>query len=110
MARSAVFLVDSLEKVIKSSYQSQKTSPAKVNITGNSLISNLEVVEKIGSIIGRNFKYKLLSNDPSRPSHDIKYGLDNALIKSLGGEFDRTFDDGLNQTVNWFLKNDEWLS
>ena len=110
VAKSAVFLVDNFEKVIKSSYQSQKTSPAKVNITGNSLISNLEVVEKIGSIIGRNFKYKLLSNDPSRPSHDIKYGLDNALIKSLGGEFDRTFDDGLNQTVNWFLKNDEWLS
>ena len=40
---------------------------------------------------------------------DIKYGLDNAFLKQIGGEHDRGFESGMEQTVNWFLENREWL-
>ena len=83
--------------------------PAKVNITGNSLISNLEVVQKVESILNKEVEHVLLNNDPERPGHDIKYGLDNAFLKQIGGEHDRGFESGMEQTVNWFLENREWL-
>ena len=83
--------------------------PAKVNITGNSLITNLEVVENIQSLLKKEVNYKLINNDPDRPGHDIKYGLDNSFLKQIGGEFDRGFEAGIEQTVNWFLDNKEWL-
>ena len=32
--------------------------------------------------------------------HDIKYGLDNTLIKSMGGHFDREFRVGINDVIS----------
>ena len=75
----------------------------------NSLISNLEIVEMIGQHLNREYDYILTSQDPTRPKHDFKYGLDNSLIRSLGAEFDRDFDMGLKQTVDWYTANPIWL-
>ena len=60
-------------------------------------------------MLNKDFDYILENNDPERPGHDIKYGLDVSLIKSIGAHFDRSFDDGLENTVKWFVENQNWL-
>ena len=72
-------------------------------------MSNLEVVEKIGEYLGKEYNYKLVNEDPLRPKHDIKYGLNTELLESLGGDFDREFEIGLKNTVDWYMDRQDWL-
>ncbi len=109
LVKSIVFLISNFEFVKESAFEKQLKSPTKINITGSSLISNLEVAEMISKKLNKKFTYNLQNNDPDRPGHDIKYGLDNELLQSLGGVFDRDFEEGLNLTVDWYLKNKAWL-
>ena len=50
-----------------------------------------------------------MNKDPERPGHDIKYGLNNELLESLNGVYDREFKDGIVNTVDWYLDNKKWL-
>ena len=50
----------------------------------------------------------LQNHDPTRPGHDIKYGLDTDLIKDIGGNFDTEFEKGLEETVVWHLNNNKY--
>ena len=54
--------------------------------------------------------YFLINEDVDRPGNDIKYGLDNTLIKSINGHHDREFKMGISDVVNWYLKNKNWLN
>lgn len=110
VANSVIFLLNNYENIKNKIENIQLTKPAKVNITGKNLITNLEIVEKIGRILDRDFDFILTDSDLTRPKHDVKYGLDNSLIKSIGGYFDRDFDTGLEETVFWYLNNQQWLS
>tara|TARA_B100000965_G_scaffold124755_1_gene103344 strand:+ start:515 stop:1543 length:1029 start_codon:yes stop_codon:yes gene_type:complete len=110
LAKSIIFLVKNYKEVAKKSFETSNMQPPKVNISGQSLVSNLEIVELIGKYLDKEFKYKLVENDPTRPGHDIKYGLDISLLNSLGGVFDREFEDGLKRTVEWYIKNPNWTS
>jgi dTDP-glucose 4,6-dehydratase len=109
LAESIVFLTTNHEQVRSESIRQYQKEPAKINITGDSLITNLEVVEMIGSNLKKEFEYKLENKDSLRPGHDIKYGLDNTLIKNINGHYDREFKMGITDVVNWYLKNKDWL-
>tara|TARA_B100000886_G_scaffold130292_1_gene87840 strand:+ start:212 stop:1243 length:1032 start_codon:yes stop_codon:yes gene_type:complete len=109
LSKSILYLIDNFEIVKKQCFDNQLKSPPKINISGENLISNLEIVEKVGRLLNKDFDYILENNDPERPGHDIKYGLDVSLIKSIGAHFDRSFDDGLENTVKWFVENQNWL-
>ena len=63
----------------------------------------------IGEVLEMEFDYRLLNKDSARPGHDVKYGLDNHLIKSVGGHFDREFSKGLENVVNWYTSNKGWI-
>jgi len=108
LAKSILFLVENYAKVSEKSFEVSNMDTPKVNISGKSLISNLEIVELIGEYLNKEFNFKLIENDPTRPGHDIKYGLDTTLLESLGGDFDREFQEGLKKTVDWYIKNPEW--
>ena len=108
LAKSIVFLIQNFKEVSKKSADLFGTHPAKINIAGNSLISNLEIVELIAQCLNKDFKYKLLQNDPSRPGHDIKYGLDTSFLESIGGSYDRKFEEGLDNIVEFHTNNKEW--
>jgi dTDP-glucose 4,6-dehydratase len=46
---------------------------------------------------------------PDRPSHDKRYLLDSSRIrKELGWKPEVNFEDGLNETIEWYLKNEKW--
>lgn len=110
LAKTILYLVNNYKKVEEKSFQFSKMNPPKVNISGKSLVSNLEIVELVGKYLNKEFNYKLIEHDPSRPGHDIKYGLDTSLLESLGGVFDRKFEDGLNKTIEGYIQNPEWLN
>ena len=109
LSESIVYLVTNHEVVRTKTIKFHGKEPAKINITGESLISNLEVVEMISIHLETDFTYTLENNDTQRPGHDIKYGLNNELIKEIGGHFDRTFSEGIQEVVSWYLKNKIWL-
>ncbi|WP_431111609.1 GDP-mannose 4,6-dehydratase, partial [Winogradskyella poriferorum] len=45
-----------------------------------------------------------------RPGHDLRYAIDASKIKNeLGWEPTVTFEQGLGQTIDWYLANQEWL-
>ena len=110
LAESIVFLLKNKNTVINEAFKIQNKEPAKVNISGESLISNLEVAELVSNELEEEFTYKLLDKDPQRPGHDIKYGLDDSFLRSIGGSFDREFKFGIKSTVKWFTDNKSWIN
>lgn len=45
-----------------------------------------------------------------RPGHDLRYAIDATKInKELGYAPSVTFQEGLSQTIDWFLSNQDWL-
>ena len=87
------------------------------NIGGNSEWANLRIVKLICDIIddlaphlGGNSS-QLIKFVPDRPGHDRRYAIDATKIKrELGWEPEYTFEHGIRETVEWYLKNDEWVS
>lgn len=44
-----------------------------------------------------------------RPGHDFRYAIDPAKISAeLGFEAGRTFEDGLAETIDWYLEHEAW--
>lgn len=53
---------------------------------------------------------QLITYVKDRPGHDRRYAIDATKInKELGWEPSVTFEEGLSQTIDWYLKNTEWL-
>jgi dTDP-glucose 4,6-dehydratase len=64
--------------------------------------------EKLGRDKGES--EKLVTFVPDRPGHDRRYAIDATKInKELGWKPSVTFEEGLSQTVDWYLNNTEWL-
>ena len=53
---------------------------------------------------------KLITYVKDRPGHDRRYAIDASKInKELGWKPSVTFEEGLSQTIDWYLTNKEWL-
>ena len=87
------------------------------NIGANNEIQNLEVVRMICSALdikrprGDSVKYEdLISFVEDRPGHDRRYSIDSSKIKlELGWEPSKSFQVGIEETVQWYLDNLEWV-
>ncbi|MHC4260062.1 MAG: dTDP-glucose 4,6-dehydratase [Planctomycetota bacterium] len=79
------------------------------NIGGCNEKKNLEVVHMI---LDRLAKPKsLVKHVTDRPGHDRRYAIDaSKIIRELGWKPSVTFEEGINKTVEWYLRNDKWLS
>jgi dTDP-glucose 4,6-dehydratase len=54
---------------------------------------------------------QLITFVKDRPGHDLRYAIDASKInKELGWAPSVTFEEGLAQTIEWFLSNEEWLA
>ena len=76
------------------------------NVGSNDLLSNLEVVDRILSLVGRG--RELVTFVPDRPGHDRRYAMDSTKIRSLGWAPQVPFDEGLSSTVSFYLDNEDW--
>ena len=83
-------------------------------IGGNGEKSNKEVVLKICEIMDEKFPSKaphknLIEYVKDRPGHDKRYAIDSSKIKEeLGWKPKYGFTRGLEKTVKWYIRNDEW--
>ena len=88
------------------------------NIGGHNEISNLEVVNKICSLLeelnpnkprGVNNYADLITFVKDRPGHDKRYAIDATKIKlELNWIPEESFETGLYKTVQWYLSNSSW--
>ncbi len=77
------------------------------NIGGHNERTNIEVVKKIISILGRD--ESLIRYVKDRPGHDMRYAIDPTKIKDeLGWYPETTFEEGIKKTVDWYLANRSW--
>lgn len=78
------------------------------NIGGHNEKTNLEVVKTILKAL--NKPESLISFVTDRPGHDRRYAIDPTKIeKELGWKPVYNFDTGILETIEWNVKNKEWL-
>ena len=75
----------------------------KYNICGDVELSNIELCERIASLMGKKLKYHLVENPPGRLRPDLRYCVDDTELRALGWTPPVTFDAGLARTVELFL-------
>ena len=96
----------------------------KYNLGGQSERSNVDVVDAICHVLDKCFpcssnpilvergiaKYADLKTFVTdRPGHDFRYAIDPTKIQSaLGWQPRHTFEEGLTQTIQWYVDNRAW--
>lgn len=77
------------------------------NVGGHNEYSNLEVVKAILQTLGKPESLITFVND--RLGHDMRYAIDPTKIHSeLGWLPITSFNDGIKQTIQWYLDNRTW--
>ena len=86
------------------------------NIGGFNEWQNIDLVkllcQKMDSKLGRTpgTSAQLITYVKDRPGHDLRYAIDASKInRELGWKPSVTFEEGLEQTIDWYLSNEEWL-
>jgi len=78
------------------------------NLGGHSERTNLEVVKTILKQMGK--PESLITFVTDRPGHDLRYAIDSTKSENeLGWKLTYDFDKGIEDTVNWYLNNKEWI-
>lgn len=94
----------------------QGKSGETYNIGGFNEWKNIDLVtllcklmdEKLGRAKGES--EQLITYVKDRPGHDRRYAIDASKIKEqFGWEPSVTFEEGLSETIDWYLSNTEWL-
>ena len=79
------------------------------NLGGHSERTNLEVVKTILKQMGKS--ESLINFVTDRPGHDLRYAIDSTKAeKELGWSRTYTFEDGIRETVDWYLNNQDWIN
>ena len=77
------------------------------NVGGHNERTNLEVVKTILKELGK--PESLITFVTDRPGHDMRYAIDPTKIHSeLGWLPETKFEDGIRQTIQWYLDNKKW--
>jgi dTDP-glucose 4,6-dehydratase len=67
---------------------------------------NLDVTERILATTGAD--PSLVTHVEDRAGHDRRYSLDDAKLRALGWTQQRSFEEGLAETVAWYRANRSW--
>ena len=52
----------------------------------------------------------LITYVTDRQGHDLRYAIDSTKLKNeLGWEPSLQFEEGIEETVKWYLENQEWM-
>jgi dTDP-glucose 4,6-dehydratase len=91
------------------------------NIGGNTELKNLDVVTTICNVLDQRLPmdraHEILSRSEliefvdDRLGHDSRYAIDASKIeKELGWKPSTEFEVGIEKTIDWYLKSDNWLN
>ncbi|MHC5060153.1 MAG: dTDP-glucose 4,6-dehydratase [Planctomycetota bacterium] len=86
-----------------------EAEPGRIyNIGGNNEKTNLEVVRLILKRLAKS--ESLIKHVTDRPGHDRRYAIDSTKIMTeLNWKPSVTFEEGMEKTIDWYLKNNQWL-
>lgn len=97
----------------------EKAEPGKsYNIGGNCEKTNLEVLDTLIRVLDevqprkdhRSYREQI-KFVKDRPGHDFRYAIDSGKIKrDLGWSPRFSFEDGIKNTVDWYLSNMKWVN
>lgn len=89
------------------------------NIGADAERENIQIVEaicdildhKLGELEGLGSRRELIRYVKDRPGHDLRYAIDSGKIHTnLGWTPSISFEAGLEQTLEWYLQNGDWLA
>lgn len=95
----------------------QRGEPCSTYLVGGSCDrANLDVVTLLLDIVDEALGRKpgasraLITYVEDRPGHDFRYAIDaRRICRSLGWSPEHTLEEGLRETVDWYLRNRDWL-
>jgi dTDP-glucose 4,6-dehydratase len=86
------------------------------NIGGLNEWTNLNLIKLLCELMDKKLGKEtgtaasLITYVKDRAGHDRRYAIDNSKIQAeLGWKPEMTFEQGLEQTIDWYLNNNEWL-
>lgn len=78
------------------------------NLGSSAEKKNIEVIRALLSILRAD--ESAISFVQDRPGHDLRYSLDSNKVKAETGWYPEIdFEQGLKRTVDWYLKNKDWM-
>ena len=87
------------------------------NIGGFNEWKNIDLVKLLCKVMDEKLNNaegtseQLITYIKDRPGHDRRYAIDASKINTeLGWKPSVTFEEGLSETVDWYLQNSEWLT
>lgn len=87
------------------------------NIGGEEEWRNIDLIHEIIKILAKitgtsSEQYtQLLTYVTDRPGHDFRYAIDCTKIKKeIGWTPDHNFEQGIQETIEWYLKNSDWIA
>lgn len=84
------------------------------NIGGCNEWANIDIVHQICAHLDKlhadeKSKTELITYVTDRPGHDRRYAIDaSKIMNELGWKPEYTFETGLEQTLHWYLENQNW--
>jgi len=85
----------------------QKGEPGEIyNVASGNERANIEITKNILRILDKS--EDLIRFVPDRPGHDRRYSLDTAKVRRLGWKLGHEFLEALEETVDWYVKNEWW--
>ncbi|BAM70879.1 dTDP-glucose 4,6-dehydratase [Methanothermobacter sp. CaT2] len=77
------------------------------NIGGNNERRNIEIVKLIVRELGKD--ESLIKFVDDRPGHDRRYAIDaSKIMDELGWRPTYSFEEGIRETIQWYIENREW--
>ena len=78
------------------------------NLGGHSERNNLTIVKTILAQLGK--PESLITFVEDRKGHDLRYAIDSTKAeRELGWQRTYTFEDGIKETIDWYLANQAWI-
>lgn len=103
--RDWIYVIDhcrAVEQVLTSGHEGEI-----YNISAGEEKTNLQVAKTILEMLGKG--EDLIEFVDDRPGHDARYSLDSSKIREeLGWRPQRSFAEGIQKTVDWYLQNEGW--
>lgn len=105
--RSWVHVLDHCEALLAVAERGKAGEVYNVGCPLDSEVPNIEVTKRILKLMGK--PESLIKRVADRPAHDRRYAVDHSKLTSeLGWQPHRSFEQGLKDTINWYLQNESW--
>lgn len=87
------------------------------NIGGFNEWKNIDLIKVICKVMDKKLgrpdgtSEKLITYITDRAGHDLRYAIDaNKIMNELGWKPSLQFEEGIELTIDWYLKNEQWLN